>query len=174
MNTDTAHRRAARHTLVLGDPLVIRPGRLADRMLARVLGASLDQQLATGCPPESSRLLAARAQDIVSLPHRESLARSWDHLLRVAQRGSTLRTPAVPLNAAAILAAEAAIRELMERLTAPLPVPAQGVAAATIPLTNATSPVYGRQSPGALAELAGLLDDAINQLDPARPLLRVG
>jgi hypothetical protein len=168
--TDTAHRRAARHTLVLGDPLVIRPDRLADRMLARALGASLDQQLATGCPPESSRLLAARAHKIVSLPHRESLARSWGHLLRVARRAPTLRTPAVPLNATAILAAEPAIRELMERLTAPLPVPAQGVAAATTPLTNATSPVYGRQSPDALA---GLLDDAINQLDPARPLMGV-
>ena len=171
--TDTAHRRAARHTLVLGDPLVIRPGRIADRMLARALGASLDQQLATGCPPESSRLLAARAQDIVSLPHRESLARSWDHLLRVAWRAPTLRTPAVPLNAIAILAAEPAIRELMERLTAPLPVPAQGVAAATTPLTNATSPVYGRQSPDGLAGLARLLDDAINQLDPSRPLMGV-
>jgi hypothetical protein len=171
MNTaDTAHRRDARHTPVLGDPFVIRPGRLADRMLARALGASLDQQLATGCPPESSRLLAARAQDIVSLAHRESLARSWDHLLCVANRAPTLRTPAVPLNATAILAAEPAIRELMERLTAPLPVPAQGVAAATIPLTNATSPVYGRQSPDALA---GLLDEAINQLDPARPLMGV-
>jgi hypothetical protein len=174
MNTaDTARRRDARHTLVLGDPLVIRPGRLADRMLARALGASLDQRLATGCPPESSRLLAARAQDIVSLPHRESLARSWDHLLRVANRAPATRTPAVPLNAAAIRAAEPAIRELMERLIAPLPVPAQGVAAATIPLTNATSPVYGRHSPDALASLAGLLDDAINQLDPARPLMGV-
>ena len=174
MNTaDTAHRRDARHTLVLGDPLVIRPGRLADRMLARALGASLDQQLATGCPPESSRLLAARAQDIVSIRHRESLARSWDHLLRVAGRAPGLRTPAVQLNATAILAAEPAIRELMERLTAPLPVPARGVAAATTPLTNATSPVYGRQSPGAPDALAGLLDDAINQLDPARPLLGV-
>jgi len=174
MNTDSAHRRAARHTLLLGDPLVIRPGRLADRMLAGVLGASLDQQLATGCPPESSRLLAARAQAIVSLPHRESLARSWDHLLRAARRrGPALRTPAVPLNAAAILAAEPAIRELMKRLTAPLPVPAQGVAAATIPLTNVTSPVYGRPSPDALAALASLLDDAISHLDPARPLMSV-
>jgi hypothetical protein len=167
---DTAHRPAGRHTLVLGDPLVIRPCRLADRMLARALGASLDHQLATGCPPESSRLLAARAQDIVSLPRRESLARSWDHLLRVALRAPTLRTPAAPLNAAAILAAEPAIRELMERLTAPLPVTAQGVAAATIPLTNATSPVYGRQRPDALADL---LDAAITQLDPAQPLMGV-
>ena len=167
---DTAHRRSDRNTLIVGDPLVMRPCRLADRLLARALGASLDEQLAAGCSPESSPLLAARAQDIVSLPHRESLARSWDHLLRVARRGPTLRTPAVPLNATAILAAEPAIRELTERLTAQLPVPARGVAAATTPLTNATSPVYGRQSPDALA---GLLDDAINQLDPARPLMGV-
>jgi hypothetical protein len=61
----------------------------------------------------------------------------------------------------------------MERLTAPLPVPAQGVAAATIPLTDATSPVYGRPSPRTLARLARLLDDAINELDPARPLMGV-
>jgi hypothetical protein len=169
-STETAPRRAARLTPVLGDAAVIRPVRLADRMLARALGASLDHQLASGCPPESSRLLAARARDIVSLRHRESLARSWGHLLRVARRAPTLRTPAVPLNAAGLLAAEPAIRELMERLSAPLPVTAQGVAAATIPLTNATSPVYGRQSPDALARL---LDDAITQLDPARPLMRV-
>jgi hypothetical protein len=169
MNTaDTARRRDARHTLVLGDPLVIRPARLADRMLARALGASLDQQLATGCPPESSRLLAARAQAIVSLPRRTSLARSWDHLLRVARRGPARRTPGVPLNAAAILAAEPTIRELVERLTAPLPVTAQGVAVATIPLTDATSPLYGRRGPDALADL---LDAAITQLDPARPLM---
>jgi hypothetical protein len=169
-NADTAHRRDAGHTLDLGDPFVIRPCRFVDRLLARALGASLDEQLAAGCSPESSRLLAARAQDIVSLPHRTSLARSWEHLLRVALGGPT-RSPAVPLNAAAIRAAEPTIRELMERLTAPLPVTAQGVAAATVMLTNVTSPVYGRQSPDALADL---LEAAINHLDPARPLMQVG
>ena len=169
-SADTDPRRSDRHTLILGDPLVIRPCRLADRLLARALGASLDEQLAAGCSPESSRLLAARAQDIVSLPRRTSLARSWDHLLRVARRAPILRTPAVPLNVAAILAAEPAIRELMERLIAPLPVTAQGVAAAAVVLANATSPVYGRQSPDFLARL---LDAAIAHLDPAQPLMRV-
>jgi hypothetical protein len=167
-NADTAHRRVARHTLVVGDPFLLRPVRLADRLLARALGASLDQQLAAGRSPESTRLLAARAQAIVSLPRRTSLARDWDHLLRLARRAPARRTPAVPLNAAAILAAEPMIRELVERLTAPLPVTAQGVAVATIPLTDATSPVYGRQTPNALASL---LEDAITQLDPARPLM---
>jgi hypothetical protein len=167
-SADTAPRPGARHTLVLGDPLVLRPCRLADRLLARVLGASLDHQLAAGCSPESNRLLAARAQDVVSLPRRTSVARSWDHLLRVARRAPAVRTPAVPLNAAAILAAEPAIRELVGRLTAPLPVTARGVAAATIPLTDAASPVYGRERPEALA---GLLDVAITQLDPGQPLM---
>lgn len=166
----TAPRPAARHTLVLGDPLVLRPFRLADRLHARLLGASLDHQLAAGCPPESNRLLAARAQDIVALPRRTAVARSWDHLLRAARRAPAVRTRAVPLNAAAILAAEPAIRELMDRLTAPLPVTARGVAAATIPLTDAASPIYQRQHPEALAEL---LDIAITQLDPAQPLLSV-
>jgi hypothetical protein len=169
-NADTAPGQVARHTLVLGDPFVLRPVRLADRLLARALGASLDQQLAAGRSPESTRLLAARAQDIVSLPRRTSVARSWDHLLRAARRAPARRTPAVPLNAAAILEAEPMIRELMERLTAPLPVTARGVAVATIPLTDATSAVYGRQRPDALA---GLMEDAIIQLDPAQPLIRV-
>jgi hypothetical protein len=167
-SADTTPGPAAGHTFVLGDPLVLRPGRLADRVLARALGASLDQRLAAGCSPESTRLLAARAQYIVSLPHRTSLARSWDHVLGVARRGPSLRTPAVPLNVRAILAAEPAIRELRERLAAPLPVTAQGVAAATVLLTNATSPVYGRPRPNALAVV---LDAAITELDPAQPLM---
>jgi hypothetical protein len=165
---DTTPGPAARHTRALGDPFVLRPCRLADRLLARALGASLDQQLAAGCSPESTRLLAARAQYIVSLPHRTSLARSWDHVLRVASRGPSVRTPAVPLNVPAILAAEPAIRELMKRLAAPLPVTAQGVAIATVLLTTATSPVYGRPSADALA---ALLDAAITELDPAQPLM---
>ena len=169
-SADTAPRPAARHTLVLGDPFVLRPYRLADRLHARLLGASLDHQLAAGCPPESNRLLAARAQDIVSLPRRTSVARSWEHLLRAARRAPAVPTRAVPLNAAAILAAEPAIREMMDRLTAPLPVTARGVAAATIPLTDAASPVYGRQRPSVLVDL---LDVAITQLDPAQPLIGV-
>jgi hypothetical protein len=169
-SADTTPGPAARHTPVLVDPVVLRPCRLADRLLARAFGASLDQQLAEGCSPESTRLLAARAQYIVSLPHRTSLARSWDHVLRVASRRPSVRTPAVPLNVRAILAAEPAIRELRERLAAPLPVTAQGVAAATIPLSDAVSPVYVRQSPDALTDL---LNVAITHLDPARPLMGV-
>ena len=156
------------HTLVLRDPLVMRPCHLADRMLARAFGASLDRQLAAGCPPESAWLLAARAQDIVSLPSRKAVARNWDHVLRVARRAPARRSPAVPLCADRIIAAEPAIHELLNRLTAPLPVAAQGVAMASALLTDATGPVYNRLSPIALTDL---LDATITQLDPARPLM---
>jgi hypothetical protein len=152
----------------LGHPLVSGPVRLIDRMLARALGASLDQQLAAGCPPEATPLLAARAQRIVALPRRACLARSWDHLLLVARRAPARRSRAMPLRTAAILAAEPAIYELIARLTAPLPVGAQGVATATVLLTDPTSPVYSRRGPRTLDDL---LHTAIIQLDPARPLM---
>jgi len=173
-HAQTVHRQTAGHTLVLGDPFVLRPVRLADRLRARVRGASLDQRLAAGRAPESSLLLAARAQRIVALPYRESLARSWEHVLRAARRSAAAGTPgfagrrAVPLNTTAIVAAERAIRELIGRLAAPLPVTAQGVAAATLPLANAASPVFSRLGPDSLADV---LDAAIAQLDPARPLI---
>jgi len=154
--------------LVLGDSLVLWPARLVERMLARALGASLDQQLAAGRAPESARLLAARARAIVALRRRAALAESWDHLLRVARRAPSRRTRTMPLRAAAILAAEPEIHELTARLTAPLPVGAQGVATASVLLTDPTSPVYSRRGPRTLADL---LHAAIDQLDPARPLM---
>ncbi|HWG15841.1 MAG TPA: hypothetical protein VG268_21455 [Streptosporangiaceae bacterium] len=45
-------------------------------MLARMFGATLDRQLAAGHVPESGRLLAVRAQQIVALPRRRELARA--------------------------------------------------------------------------------------------------
>jgi hypothetical protein len=74
----------------------------------------------------------------------------------------------VPLRAAAILAAEPAIGELMECLTAALPVGARGVAMASVLLTDPTSPVYSRRGSRTLDDR---LRAAIAQLDPAQPLM---
>jgi len=155
-------------TLVHGDPLVMRPCGPADRLLAHVLGASLDRELAIGRAPEASRLLAARAQDIVSLRRRRALARDWDHLLAVASRAHGRRYPARPIRAGRITAAEPAIRELTRRLSAPSPVAACGVAMASVLLTDATGPVYNRSSG---VTLAAAIEAAITQLDPALPLM---
>jgi hypothetical protein len=149
----------------LGDPLGLVPSGPADRLRARVRGASLDAMLAAGVPPESSRLLATRARDIVSLPHRQALARDWEHLLRIAHGptpGQARRVRAAP-----IVREGPAIRELAQHLGTPLPVGARGVAMATVLLTDATGPVYNRQS---RETLAAALEAAIEQLDPAQPV----
>ena len=83
-------------TLVLGDPLVLRPYRVTDRVLARAFGASLDRQLAAGAAPETTALLAARAQDIVSLRSRRAIAGDWEHLIKTARRTTRKGTPAAP------------------------------------------------------------------------------
>ena len=145
------------------------------RLLARLLGASLDRQLAAGRPPESSPLLAARARLIVSLPRRTAMAGNWQRVLTRATgpRAAIARTAplaALPIRAQEIIAAANAIEELVTRLEAPLPVPARGVAMATVLLTDAGSPVYSRRSP---VSLDAALDAAIAQLDPALPLLPV-
>jgi hypothetical protein len=92
-------------------------------------------------------------------------------VLRVAQRAQHARhagAPAVPVCADRVVAAEPIIRDLMNRLTAPLPVPARGVAMARVLLTNGTSPVYNRRADVALTDAVAA---AAVQLDPALPLL---
>jgi hypothetical protein len=163
-------RRATQpqRTIVTGDPLEMRPSRPIDRLLAQLLGASLDRQLAAGRTPESSPLLAARAQHIVAIRSRQEAARNWENLLRVARRGHGTYHPALPICGDRIIAAEPAVRELTRYLTAPLPVAARGVAMATGLLTDALSPVYNRRS---RVTLAAALEAAIAQLDPALPLM---
>ena len=160
-------------TLALGDPFALPSRRPGDVVLARVFGASLDASLAAGHPPESSRLLAARARDIVSLRRRRSIAGSWEHVLRVAHRAQRARlagspSAAVPICADRVVAAEPAIRGLMNGLAAPLPVPARGVAMARVLLTDGNSPVYNRRADVALTDAVAA---AAVQLDPALPLL---
>lgn len=155
-------------TIVTGDPLVVRPSRFTSRVLARMRGAALDRQLAAGRAPESSPLLAERAQHIAALSSRQELARNWENLLRVARRAHGTYHPARPIRSDRIIAAELAVRELARRMTLPLPVAARGVAMATTLLTDASSPVY---NPHSRVSLAAALEAAIAQLDPALPLM---
>jgi hypothetical protein len=163
-------RRASRpqRTIVTGDPLAVRRSRLTDRLFARLFGASLDRQLAAGRAPESSPLLAARAQHIVAIRTRRRLARNWENLLRRACRSRGAYHPAIPVRSDRIIAAEPGVQELVRRMTAPLPVPARGVAMATALLTDALSPVYNSRSQDSLT---AALEAAIAELDPAVPLM---
>jgi hypothetical protein len=155
--------------LLLGDPPVPQTACLTDRLQARLRGAALDAALAGGCPPESSRLLAARAALLVAPGKRRAVAASWEHLVRVARRLEPSPRAAVPVRADQVIAAEPAIDELVRLLRAGLPVPARGVAMARLPLTDPTSPVYARRAPGALTEAVRA---AADQLDPFLPLMQ--
>jgi hypothetical protein len=158
---------ASRTVLVGTDPAApwsAHRARAADRLLARMFGASLDHRLAAGQQaPEASRLLAVRAQQIVNLRRRRELARNWEHLLAEATGGPPGR-PRALLCRDRIVAATAEVRDLADHLRAPLPVAANGVAAARALLTDATGPVYNRRDPTALdtrlREISALLDPA--------------
>jgi hypothetical protein len=164
---------AARHTIIYAIParaagpgprrLEMRPYRIIDKVLSRALGASLDRQLAAGREPEDGRLLAARAQDIVTLRRREELARYWERVLGAAARPAPALRNAAPLRRGPVLAAEPAITELASLLRAPLPVSARGVAVARLLLTDAGGPLYWSAAPESLHVA---LRAAITQLFP--------
>jgi len=158
------------------DPVIVAARPFVDRVLARVFGASLDESLAAGSAPESARLLAVRAQHIVSLKRRTATAANWERLLRVARQSASVppvprsgaRTASMPVCARQIVAAELTIKELVSCLSVPLPVPAQGMAMARVLLTDAAGPVYNGRS---RVSLAAALEAAITHLDPALPLM---
>ncbi len=162
---------SSKTVLILADSpgsgqLVIRPAGITSRLLARLSGQSLDRRLAIGEAPESGRLLAVRAQQLVALRGRRELARHWEPLLDAARRPPRSGARAL-LSRDRILAAEADVRELAAQLRAPLPVRAAGVAAARVLLTDATGPLYNRRNGTALT---AQLREITAQLDPGLPL----
>jgi hypothetical protein len=158
--------------LLIGDPgnaegFVARPRSVWVRSLARLFAARLDRQIASGLPPESNRLTAARAALLVSLPLRRSLARSWRDLSGQAGRPPTARSPRVLPCRDRIIAADRDIVAVLDALSASLPVPAQGVALASWLLSDGAGPLYNRSCS---TDLAGALRRVVELLDPAAVL----
>jgi hypothetical protein len=154
-------------TLLLIDPnspapLSVRPNRRWVRVLVRLFAATLDRQLAQGRAPESNRILAARAQELVLPRTRRALAQNWAHVLKTA------RTPPpigrVPLNREGVIACEAELHALLSALVDPLPPPARGAAMVSWLLRDGTGPLYDRRRS---AELASMLREVNAQLDPS-------
>jgi len=132
-----------------------------ERVLARVLGASLDRQLADGCPARSQPLLAARARRITSPPARRQIIQGWNNVLRQAGRPAFMPRP--PLCRDQIIAAEPEVRYLLALLAGPRPVEARGAAMAMVLLTDGTGPVHNHRAP---LSLTAAVREAIRQLDP--------
>jgi len=135
------------------------------RLLARVLAASLDRQLAGGTRPEASAVLAARAMVLTSAGYRRALAASLRRMLAASaapESRSLLVTtarsaggavhPYVPLRRDRIAGAAAELTGLAECLTARGPVPARGVALVSQLLADGGGPLYRAASRDDLTE----------------------
>jgi hypothetical protein len=132
-----------------------------ERVTARVLGASLDRQLAAGCPARSEPVLAARARRLVSPAARRQIIRGWNNVLLQAGRPPFMPRP--PLCREKVIAAEPDVRYLLALLAGPRPVAARGAAMAMALLTDGTGPVHNHRSP---VSLTAAVREAIRQLDP--------
>jgi hypothetical protein len=128
-----------------GCPVASR-ARAWDRLLMRLRGFRLDQDLARGASPEASVELALRAQLLVRPRHRRELARSMGRLLSTAQGRPYGGRPSVPVCRDRVRECEDEIGELIRRLQASGPVPARGVAKAGLLLADASGPLYRRAS----------------------------
>jgi len=151
----------------VGTFAIFRP-RAVDRLFARLKSASLDQELAEGSLPQTSRLHAARADQLVSPSFRTELADNWERRLLMA----TGRTPPgqgrFVLSYERIAEAEPQIQELITLLRAPSPVAARGVAVANLLLIDGTGPLYNPLPAGKTA-LADAVTAAVSRLDPGNP-----
>ncbi|BEP12795.1 hypothetical protein acdb102_11060 [Acidothermaceae bacterium B102] len=151
-------------------PLVVVARRrgLRDRIIVRWRSLALDSQLAAGLSPDDERLRAMRADALVTPKCRRRLAKRYDELAGEARRGPAFPDPRQPLARRRILAAEGELRRLAQALRSPLPVPARGVALASLLLTDGTGPVYNPRSRRSLDEA---LRDSIRYLDPTVELM---
>jgi hypothetical protein len=135
----------------------------------RLFASRLDRRLAAGTAPESGRLLASRAQTLVSAAARSALADNWHHLLRAARRPPTPITGRAPLCRDRITGAEPEIRQMIDALVAPAPLAAGAVAMAGLLLSDGTGPLYNR---GCTLDVRETVRQVTARLDPSASLVR--
>jgi hypothetical protein len=131
--------------------------------LARALAPSLDRQLARGSFDGFRRVLAIRAEEIVSAAGRRELAHDWDHVLDMARRPPVPRTPRLLLCRDRIIAAEGDVREMLTVLLDARPLAVRGVAMAGSLLRDGAGPLCNRRS---RIELSAAVREATRQMDP--------
>jgi hypothetical protein len=150
-------------------PGSIKPSRnrIWGHLLTGLLSSSLDRRLAQGVPPESNRLLAARAQLLVSAPMRFALARDWRNVVAQAHKAPVMRDPRGRLNRRGVAACQWEIEQAIDALLVPLPVPVRGAAVLSWLLRDGTGPLYAQRCS---VDLRKVLSDAIAALDPETPL----
>jgi hypothetical protein len=125
-------------------------------------GASLDDKLAQGHAPDTSPLLAARAQSLVSPTRRRALAQNWLSLLVDAREPAEYLSAKIPLVRERIIGAKAPIEALAQALQAPMPT-ARGVAMASSLLSDGSGQIYNR---ACSIDFVSTVYEIIAHLDP--------
>jgi len=133
------------------DDLVARTARPRERLRAWLRAERLDQEIASGVPPETNLMLAIRAQVLVRPSTRRILARSLQRVVLEASRPQPCR----PLGRVLprrdeVEQARPAILALVHYLLSPGPLPARGIAQVKDLLTNGYGPLYSAKSPESL------------------------
>ena len=167
----SADQGRQRHVLVRDDlgRLTLRRLRPWHRMLARCTAARLDRELAAGTSPETSLSLAARAMQLTSMKFRRDLATSVQRILAVAEGSAAallwaagaVPPPRLQLCRAQISPSAVPLAKLAGYLTAPGPLPVQGVAMVSQLLADGTGPLY-REASG--DDLGDIIEDAMRVL----------
>jgi hypothetical protein len=142
--------------------------RLRHRLLAHWRAFALDTELAAGRSPDGPPLRAARAVMLVEPARRRTLARDWMNVLGRANSPRASVDSHVPIQRERVLAAEDEIRRLVAALGVALPVPARGVAVASLLLRDGAGPVY---NPRCRVDLGAAVQAATRFLDPSTALL---
>jgi hypothetical protein len=133
------------------------------RVRRRLRARSLDEQLAAGRSPETSRLLASRAQQLVSPASRRGLVRGWERVIELCLSAPVPRNHRAPLCRRRIVDAEAEVRAMLTALESPAPTAVRGFATVSLLLQDGAGPLFNRHCP---VDLRAVLREAIEQLDP--------
>jgi len=153
--------------ILIVDPdhrLIGRSARAWERVVARLRADRLDRALAQGTPPESTPVLAVRAQVLVGSRMRRDLARSlWRVLAETSEPKPARAWGRVPVMRERIGAARPELLGLIDYLTAPGPVSARVVAEVKDLITDGLGPLYNRRSHDDLRERAQHALDAVAQ-----------
>jgi len=135
-----------------------------ERLAARLHRTRLDHDLAAGACADATPELALRSQTLVRPAERRALARAVLRLLSEANRPTPrLFRSGSPIRREKLSAATIELASLADRLLAPVPVSAGGVAHVSVLLSDGSGPLF---HPGDPEELRRQLRVAINALDP--------
>lgn len=154
--TDHTKYRSSFNPWILGFPSLpdqpekgSRPGREPSHrswllgIRCRLHQRAIDRELAAGTDPESSACRHRRAAQLTGMSERDKLASAYERLL--AQSESPPVLDVAPVNWRGVRAAAPRLVRLAQRMREDPRIRAQGVACASLLLTDGDSPLYGPQ-----------------------------